>query len=198
LEENVKENETKWNEDKNEVSWCKTWDMSDVLANWYTKEMNNAYTFAYNNKITTINIIEQAGMNKPLTRIAMAKMLSYYAINVLWKKPDTARINEFKDVSDKLDAQYDNWVTLAYQLWIMWINMKNNEFRPNDYVTRAEFGTALSRLLFWIEDGKDNYYSTHLAKLMEEWIITNDTPTLQELRGYVMIMLMRSACNLWK
>ena len=45
--------------------------------------MNNAYTFAYNNKITTINTIEQADMNGPLTRIAMAKMLSYFAINVL-------------------------------------------------------------------------------------------------------------------
>jgi hypothetical protein len=28
---------------------------------------------------------------------------------------------------------------------------------------------------------------------MEEKIITNDDPSLQELRGYVMIMLMRSA-----
>ena len=70
--------------------------------------------------------------------------------------------------------------------------MKNNEFRPFDYVTRAEFGTALSRLLFDTLDGKDVYYSTHLRQLMEKKIITNDDPRLQELRGYVMIMLMRS------
>jgi hypothetical protein len=38
----------------------------------------------------------------------MAKMLSYYAINILGKKPDTSLNNKFKDVSDKLDLQYNN------------------------------------------------------------------------------------------
>ena len=80
------------------------------------KEMNNAYTFAHENKITTMNTIEKADMNGPLTRVAMAKMLSYYAINVLKKEPDLNRVNKFKDISDELDAQYDNGVTLAYQL----------------------------------------------------------------------------------
>jgi hypothetical protein len=91
-----------------------------------------------------------------------------------------------------LDADYNNWVTLAYQLWIMWIGIE--KFRPFDLVTRAEFGTALSRLLFGIADGEwDLWYKPHLDKLMEEKIITNNNPNLQELRGYVMIMLMRSA-----
>jgi hypothetical protein len=91
-----------------------------------------------------------------------------------------------------LDADYNNWVTLAYQLWIMWIGIE--KFRPFDLVTRAEFGTALSRMLFGLSDGEwDQWYETHLDKLMEEQIITNNNPNLQELRGYVMIMLMRSA-----
>jgi hypothetical protein len=46
----------------------------------------------------------------------MAKMLSYYAINVLLQKPDETRNNKFNDITDKLDAQYDSGVTLAYQL----------------------------------------------------------------------------------
>ena len=48
-------------------------------------------------------------------------------------------------------------------------------------------------MLFGLADGEGAYYETHLAKLLEEEIITNDNPDLQELRGYVMIMLMRSA-----
>ena len=32
--------------------------------------------------------------------------------------------------------------------------MKNNNFRPRDTVTRAEFATALSRMLYDTEDGK--------------------------------------------
>jgi hypothetical protein len=30
--------------------------------------------------------------------------------------------------------------------------MKDNKFRPDDEVTRAEFGTALSRMLYGLKD----------------------------------------------
>lgn len=164
---------------------------SFILSNWFTVEFNNAYEFAHRVWMTTTDSIEKANMNWELTRIAMAKMLSQYAINILWKKPDTTKKAEFEDVSKWLDAQYNNWITLAYQLWIMWIWI--NKFRPNDKVTRKEFGTALSRMLYGIADWQWLYYSTHLAKLKKEWIINNDNPELTELRWYVMTMLMRSA-----
>ena len=125
----------------------------------------------------------------------MAKMLSNYAINVLGKKPANIIVPKFTDITDELDEEYNFWVSLAYQLWIMWINMPDNQFRPFDEVTRWEFATALSRMLFGIEDWVELFYSPHLAKLMEEKIITNDDPYLIELRWYVMIMLMRSAKN---
>lgn len=164
-----------------------------VAANGYTNEMNEAYEFAYANGITTMKSIDEAEMLDGLTRIAMAKMLSQYAINVLGKSPADVEVPNFTDVSADLDAEYANGVTLAYKLGIMWINMPDNKFLPYETVTRAQFGTALSRLLFGIEDGEDAYYTTHLAKLKEAWIITNDDPTLEELRGYVMLMLMRSS-----
>ena len=160
---------------------------------YYSDEMNQAYQFAYYYWITTKTSIRDADMNWHLTRIAMAKMLSQYAINVLGKTPDTTRQNKFNDMSEKLDSEYDDWVTLAYQLWIMWINMPSNKFRPYDEVTRAEFTTALSRLLYNLPDWTDKYYSTHIYKLYNEWIITVTDPTMKELRGYVMLMLMRSA-----
>jgi hypothetical protein len=174
-------------------SWYEEWNQSEILSNGYSREFTNAYVFAYKNGITTMNTIEKANMDGWLTRIAMAKMLSNYAINVLWKKPANVVVPKFRDVSDELNEQYGWAVTLAYQLGIMWINMPNNRFRPFDTVTRAEFATALSRMLFELSDGKWAYYETHLKKLKEEGIITNDNPYLKELRGYVMIMLMRSA-----
>jgi hypothetical protein len=84
---------------------------------------------------------------------------------------------------------------LAYQLGIMWQNMKNNEFRPNDEVTRAEFVTALSRMIYWVEDWKwsTKYYEPHMSKLYKEWIISKTDPKIKEKRWYVMTMLMRSA-----
>lgn len=167
------------------------WNQQEVLKNGFTREFNNAYNFAYLNWITTMKSISKADMNWNLSRIAMAKMLSQYAINILWKTPDTTKKCEFKDVTSKMDKDYNDWVTLACQLGIMWMNMWDN-FRPNDTVVRSEFGTALSRMLFQISDGTNKYYTTHLSKLKSEKIITNDDPDLQELRWYVMLMLMRS------
>jgi len=183
-------------------------DSSDKSLEWqeilspsdssFTKEQKDAYTFAHENWITTKDTIQSAQMNGKLTRIAMAKMLSQYAINVLWKEPDVSKwVVKFNDVTSKKDADYDNGVTLAYQLGIMWQNMPWNNFRPNDEVTRAEFVTALSRLLYQTTDGEykstKEYYIPHMAKLYNEWIINNTDPWMKERRWYVMIMLMRSA-----
>jgi len=182
---------TKLDEGKAEEKTDSEWSNQTKLDNGFSQEFNDAYEFAFKNGITTKGSIKEADMYGPLTRIAMAKMLSQYAINVLWKKPANIIVPNFPDVSEKMNSDYNDGVTLSYQLWIMWIWI--NKFRPFDYVTRAEFGTALSRMLYGLADGEWTYYSTHLQKLMEEKIITNDDPSLQELRGYVMIMLMRSA-----
>ena len=177
----------------NKSFWYMTWNQWELMPNWFSRELSNAYHFSYTNWITTMNSIYNANMNWLLSRIAMAKMLSIYAVNVLGKTPDTSKVPNFNDVNSKLDNDYNKWVTLAYQLWIMWQNMPNNLFRPYDLVTRAEFATALSRLLYWTKDWLDSYYSTHLNRLRNEWIISNTDPRMREVRWYVMLMLMRSA-----
>lgn len=169
------------------------WNSSEVLENGFTRERNNAYGFAYANWITTIKNIEKANLNWAITRAAMAKMLSNYAINVLGKEPDISKTPQFWDISKETDRQYDNWITLAYQLWIMWV--WTNNFRPYDPVTRKEFVTVLSRMLYNTTDwtSKTNYYEPHMAKLYDEWIITKTNPATIEKRWNVMTMLMRSA-----
>jgi hypothetical protein len=37
------------------------------------------------------------------------------------------------------------------------------------------------------------YYTNHMNNLVEKWIITNPNPSMLEVRGYVMLILMRSA-----
>ena len=163
----------------------------------YTQEFIDAYNFAYKYWITSKPSIEDAKMYSPLTRIQMAKMLSNYAINVLWKNPDISKWTiKFDDVSNKLNKEYDNAVNLAYQLGIMWQNIKNNKFRPYDEVTRAEFATALSRLLYWIKDWDTKYYEPHIVKLYNEWLINKLNPNIKEKRWYVMIMQMRYAIQI--
>lgn len=165
----------------------------------YTTEEIQAYNYAYKNYITTMPSINQADMWWDLTRIAMAKMLSTYAINVLWLTPDKSKDCSFYDVSSTLDAKYGMWVTRACELGLMWVGIYS--FRPYDSVTRAEFGTVLSRAL----NGKDKekleemnsvspYYYDHLRYLQREWIMTNiSNPTSKlERRWRVLLMLMRA------
>jgi len=67
-------------------------------------------------------------------------------------------------------------------------------FKPKDFVTRAEFWTVLSRALRWDKnEWWSTYYQNHLKALKAEWIMNKiDTPMNKEVRGYVMLMLMRS------
>jgi hypothetical protein len=167
----------------------------------YSSELQEAYSYAYKNGITTMNTIEKANIDWNLTRIAMAKMMANYAINVLWLSSFSDSSCNFDDVSASLNSDYWNGVTNACKLWIMWQNMWS-KFRPNDTVTRAEFGTALSRTLhkaLWttLSDWSP-YYTTHLNYLNTNKIMNNiSNPDMLEQRWYVMLMMMRSADIVW-
>jgi len=194
--QNSTQNDTQ-NEDKSETTAPQDYQWNK-WSNFASNEFQKAYNFAHSYGITTKKSVESAKMNSSLTRIQMAKMLSNYAMNVMWKHPDISKwVIKFDDVTNKMNKEYDNWVNLAYQLWIMWQNMPWNKFRPKDEVTRAEFITALSRLLYSTSDWEYKwtwkYYIHHMQKLKREWIITNENPNMTEKRWYVMIMLMRSA-----
>ena len=163
----------------------------------YSDELQEAYAYAYTNGITTMKSIDAADMYGSLTRVAMAKMIANYATTVLWLEPDTSAKCTFTDVTAALDAQYDNWVTKACQLGLMGQNI--TAFRPNDLVTRAEFGTTLSRALNANSDdlaamnAADPYYKDHLNFLKAEGIMNQiDNPSMTEVRGYVMLMMMRA------
>lgn len=162
----------------------------------YSSELESAYTWAYDNGVTTVKGIDNANMMGNLTRVAMAKMLANYAINKLGRTPDTSITCNFSDVSAKMDADYDNGVTKACQLGIMGRDEGKvaSSFNPNGIVTRAQFGTALSRVL-WPNQVKDTnpYYVNHLNALKKAGIMTQINPDQKEVRGYVMIMLQRSA-----
>ena len=162
-----------------------------ALAATYSAELEGAYDWAYANGVTTMSPIDNANMYGAISRAEMAKMLSVYAEEVLGMSPDAARACNFTDINSVKGDLHD-FIIESCRLGIMGQGI--TEFRPYATLSRAEFGTALSRMLFGLADGEgDAYYSTHLEKLMSEWIITNDNPRLDELRGYVMIMLMRSA-----
>jgi hypothetical protein len=158
----------------------------------YSDELQGAYDYAYGNGITTQSSIDTANMYGSLTRVAMAKMMANYAIEVLGQTPDTSLDCTFPDVSSALDAQYDNGVTNACQLGLMGVGIDN--FNPNGIVTRAQFGTVLSRALYGdANNGGDPYYVDHLNALKDAGIMNSiSNPNATEVRGYVMLMMQRA------
>ena len=67
-------------------------------------------------------------------------------------------------------------------------------FHPYRSVTRAEFATVFSRVLYWDKYNQtgETWASWHLEALRNAGILKDTSPTLKELRGRVMLMLMRS------
>jgi hypothetical protein len=72
-----------------------------------------------------------------------------------------------------------------------------SSFRPFDTVTRAEFGTVLSRAIWGdANNGSDPYYVAHLNALKDEGVMNNiSNPSAKEVRGYVMLMMQRADEN---
>jgi hypothetical protein len=97
----------------------------------------------------------------------------------------------FDDIQTQ-NNELQSYILQACSLGIMWIDMQS--FWPEEFVTRAQFATAFSRLLFGEQyNGYTPYYQWHLDALKAYNIIKNTDPDLEELRWYIMLMFMRSA-----
>jgi hypothetical protein len=165
---------------------------SIVWSNFST-ELNNAYSYAYGIGVTTMPTIQQANMEWKLIRSDLAKMMVNYAIKVLGETLNTWANCIFTDLTGQT-TEMKNYILRSCQLGLMGINM-DDKFNPNAEVTRAEFGTMLSRTLYGdIYEWGILYYTKHLDALKAAGIMNNITnpENTKEIRWYVMLMLMRA------
>jgi hypothetical protein len=163
----------------------------------FSLELNQAFIYAHSIGITTMPTIARANMTWTLIRQDLAKMMSNFVITTLKKTPNTWLNCSFEDmVSTTVEMQF--YSKLACQLWLMgrWNNGRtNNEFAPEQVVTRAQFGTVLSRALWGTayNTTEEEYYVSHLKALNKIGIMkTINNPLNIEMRWYVMLMLMRT------
>ena len=164
----------------------------------FASEQNDAYLWACQHNITTIRTIQEVRLDQPLTRAELAKIMSVYAMKEYHLKPLKAGAVNYKDVNADLGDLAD-YIQLAYQLQIMGINADGTPiqaFEPHKLVSRAEFATVLSRVIWGNKhniSGEDRY-SAHLQALKKYEIITSDIPANRwELRGRALLMLHRNA-----
>ena len=167
-----------------------------------TKEENeilDAYEWAYEHNVTTMVTLNDANPEWIVTRGHLAKMVVNYAINVLWqqlpeKVPSECRWNDWR--GDWESDEIKDYAVKACSLWLMWLDMK--KFSPKLRVTRAQFGTIMSRLLWWKKYAWGTpYYRKHLNALKLNNIMTQiwNPEWRVELRQWVWLMLMRAAMD---
>ena len=210
--------------------YCPYWDNSDSYYDWvcdninthevanlcgineskYTSESRWAYLYAYLKGITTQCPIQNADLDGYLYRDQFAKMISVYAINVVWRKPNYGKIwcDQFSDMSTDT-KEFQDYMKLSCELWLMWLNedwvTPKTYFDPHSIVTRAEFGTVISRLLFGdmynVKNGPEvrhiewYWYKKHLQALKDYGVMTKidwDWPKYLEHRWRAMLMLQRA------
>ena len=164
----------------------------------FTSEQNDAYLWACQHNITTMRTIQEARLDQPLTRAELAKIMSVYAMKEYHLKPLITGAANYKDVNTDLGDLAD-YIQLAYRLQIMGINADGTPiqaFEPHKLVSRAEFATVLSRVIWGNKHNisGDDRYSEHLQALKKYEIITSDVPAnWWELRGRALLMLHRTA-----
>ena len=168
----------------------------------YSEEQINAYEYAFDRGITTAKDINKAKLNNEITRIEMAKMMSNYAINILWLKPDTNLKCFFYDVDPNINVKYDDWVTKICQLWLMGILDDwsiSDYFDPYKTVTRWQRATIFSRALNKSRGEEviewNPFYKPHLKNLLKKGLIQNvkvPDPISNEKRWNVLIMMYRT------
>ncbi len=164
--------------------------VSPFLTFAQDSEIELAYEYAYSIGITTMPTLDQANMYGSLIRSHMAKMMVNYAKNVLGKTPDTSLSCNFTDIANQ-STELKWYIREACQLGLMGKGI--TAFEPEASVTRAQFGTVLSRALWGnMFDGATPYYKDHLQMLKDATIMKKiDTPDMKEVRWYVMLMMMR-------
>ncbi|MCX6824520.1 MAG: hypothetical protein NT085_05365 [candidate division SR1 bacterium] len=162
----------------------------------YTTEYNISYVWACGLGITTQPTIQQANLDSLIQRKILAKMLSQFAIKVIGKTPDTTKSCIFTDIGSQTQ-EMKNYIKLVCQLGLMGYHgdgvTQKDVFNPDNTLTRAEFGTTLSRLIWGTKYANGNpYYSKHLSALKEHNIMTLiSTPSIQEKKGWVLLMMHR-------
>jgi hypothetical protein len=164
------------------------------------------YEWARENEITTMDTLEYANPDWLLTRWHMAKMVVNFAQNVLWKTIPTEypdKCNWKDKESERESSEIKEYAKKACALWLMWIYVE--EFMPNKVLDRAEFGTIISRLLWWdkynvIDTDHRWYYEDHLWALKKHGILsqTDNPEERRELRKWVWLVFRRISEKLKK
>jgi hypothetical protein len=156
-----------------------------------------SYKYACELGLVDANSLSDTDMLSPISRIEVAQMLSEFAIKVFMKLPNSDIVCVFDDMKNNSpeDIKYAESVCQMGLMGLEFDGSPTKNFNPDGLISRAEFGTIFSRLLYGDKYNGDAeiWYRPHLNALKADAIMTKiDEPEMLEQRGYVMLMLQRA------
>lgn len=176
---------------------------SDETSDWTDwkidlDDLMDVYLWARDNWITTWESLEAALPNGYIKRWEMAKLIVDFVEGVLWReipKNISEKCSRWDDESEWESLEIKNYAEKSCSLWLMWIYMRN--FQPNKLLDRAEFGTIVSRLLWWEKFNVPNatkinkFYTKHLQEVKRENLIiqVENPEKIKELRKWIWTVL---------
>lgn len=101
--------------------------------------------------MTTKDTIQEADLYSPVLRKYLAKMMVEYSVKILGKQPAMDRKCIFGDIS-KESSEIQSYIDMACKLGLMGMRPDGQNpdtiFNPDRIVTREEFATVMSRLIY--------------------------------------------------
>ncbi|MCS6982887.1 MAG: S-layer homology domain-containing protein, partial [Candidatus Absconditabacterales bacterium] len=176
----------------------------------FGSEQVEAFIRARANGITTIDDMDVSRPNGELLRRDLAKMLVEFNRNVLNNDETINESCRFGDIAGQTQEMKD-FIIRACEMGLMGLKADGTPdtlFNPNNIVTRAEFGTTLSRIYFGdkynidldelqrLNDSGVRRYTRHLEALQTHGImkfITPERANASEKRGLTWIVLQRAS-----
>lgn len=165
-----------------------------------SQELIDAFQRAYGMNITSLCPFK----NARVPRKEIAKLMSMFTTQIMGIYPDTNKkwCDAYNDI-DTISNEMKFFAKTACQLNLMGQEANGTtakaSFDPNDIITRAEFWTILSRLIYgdvyniysW-EETTYKRYEKHLNELKEDKIMMKiQNPFVQERRSRILLMLHR-------
>jgi hypothetical protein len=156
-------------------------------------EYQGAYAYAFANGITTMPSIDAANFAGTTTRAQAAKMFVEFAKSLGQTAGSSANCT-FSDLAPVAGTDLAGFAVEACQMGLMGINT-NGIFNPNGVLSRAEFGTVLSRVLFGdTYNGGNPFYAAHLNALNQAGLMNDlSNPERAIMRGDAFLLLYRAS-----
>lgn len=132
-------------------------------------------SFLWSYEMTKFDSVDGYDPYRNLSRQEAAKIFSQFAMNVLCRQPDKNLTVNYSDTANT-DPSLTPYITLAYQLGLMkGSGMGDGEFRPFDFISKAEVNAVLIRMIlksYLNEENLDTWFANYNEVATKLGIIT--------------------------